>query len=138
MTAVFVDTDYWIAVVKPNDQWKDPADRAKRSLGQVRLLTTDEVLAEFLNALGKYGGYLRTQAVEMVRAINKNANITVVPQSRDSFVRGLATYENRSDKDYSLTDCISFNTMKAQGIQKVLSHDHHFQQESFVPLICKE
>lgn len=88
MKTVFADTLYWVTIVRPNDQWEEPAKRAKSLLGNVRLLTTDEVLAEFLAALSGGGEHLRLQAVKMVRAILANPNVKVLPQSRDSFLRG--------------------------------------------------
>ncbi len=135
MKMVFVDTPYWLAIVHPNDQWRDAAERAKSSLGKVRLLTTDEVLAEFLTGLGKWGEHLRRQAVKMVRKIQANPNVRVIPQSRDSFLRGLELYEQRLDKDYSLTDCISMNAMRAESVSQVLTCDRHFAQEGFEVLI---
>jgi hypothetical protein len=51
MKAVFADALYWIARVKPNDPWQDAARRARDALGNVVLVTTDEVLTEFLAAL---------------------------------------------------------------------------------------
>ena len=135
MKAVFVDTVYWIATVLPADQWKEPAKKARDALGAVRLVTTDEVLTEFLAALSGHGENLRRLAVKMVRAILDNPNVKVVPQSHDSFLRAIELYEQRPDKGYSLTDCISMNFMKAEGITEALTNDHHFQQEGFTVLV---
>ena len=135
MRKAFADTLYWLAVVSPSDPWKESAERAKGSLGPARLVTTDEVLAEFLAALGKGGPILRHKAAETVRAIMKNVNVTVVPQSRDSFLRALDRYEGRHDKAYSLTDCSSMNVMDQEDIRDVLTNDHHFEQEGYNVLI---
>jgi len=97
----------------------------------VRLLTTDEVLTEFLAALSCGGERFRGQAVKMVRAILDNPNVKVLPQSRDSFLRGVDLYEQRLDKEYSLTDCISMNAMRSECITEVLTNDRHFAQEGF-------
>jgi predicted nucleic acid-binding protein len=43
----------------------------------------------------------------------------------------LLLYEARLDKGYSLTDCISMETMRYQGITDVLTNDAHFEQEGF-------
>lgn len=48
---------------------------------------------------------------------------------------GLDLYGARPDKGYSLTDCISMQTMRDRGIVEVLTHDHHFEQEGFVLLL---
>lgn len=125
MKTVFADAHYWIAIVNPNDSWAEAAKKARSSLGEIFIVTTDEVLTEFLAALSK-GEHMRKQAAKMVR---------VIPQTRDSFLKGLTLYENRSDKEYSLTDCISMNVMKAESLVEVLTKDHHFEQEGFTVLI---
>jgi predicted nucleic acid-binding protein len=134
MKSVFVDSHYWIAMVNPGDQWANTAKAAKSSLGDVFIVTTDEVLTEFLAALSK-GEHMRKQAAKMVRAILVNPNVRVIPQTRDSFLKGLTLYENRSDKEYSLTDCISMNVMRSESIVEALRHDHHFEQEKFTVLM---
>lgn len=131
MKTAFADTAYWIAIVHPNDQWKESAKRARSRLGEVRLLTTDEVLTEFLTGLSAGGEHLRRQAVKMVRGILDNPNVKVVPQSRNSFLRGANLYEQRADKTYSLTDCISMNAMRSEAVTDVLTNDDHFAQERF-------
>ena len=135
MKTVFADSLYWTAVVKPGDMWSGPARVARQGLGEAVIVTTDEVLTEFLAALSRGGPRLRSAAVEMVRAILSNPNVTVVPQTRDGFLEGLVKYDARQDKEYSLTDCISMNVMGAKGISEVLSNDHHFEQEGFAVLI---
>jgi len=137
MKSVFADSLYWIAVVGPRDPWGTAAASAKAALGEVRTLTTDEVLTEFLAALSTSGAALRQQAARMVRAIPSSPDVRVIPQSRDSFLTGLALYEQRGDKQYSLTDCISMNAMRAENVTEALTNDHHFEQEGFTVLMKK-
>jgi len=134
MKAVFADSNYWITTVNPNDQWNEAAKKAKSLLGNVILITTDEVLTEFLTALSR-GEHLRKQAARMVHIIMENPNVKVVPQTRESFLKGLSFFEDRYDKEYSLTDCISMNVMKNESINEVLTNDHHFAQEGYSVLI---
>ncbi len=138
MKAVFVDTLYWLATVIPRDQWKEPAEKATASLGKARLVTTDEVLVEFMNSMRKGGETLRLKAVEMVTAILDDPNTTVIPQSRASFLKGIDFYKERTDKEYSLTDCISMCAMKNEGLKEVLTNDPHFAQEDFAVLITRK
>jgi len=138
MKTVFADTLYWVAIVRPNDQWQESARRARASLGDTLILTTDEVLSEFLAALSSGPSHVRRQAVKMVRAILGNPNVRVLPQSRDSFLRGLELYERRPDKGYSLTDCISMNAMKGERVSDVLTNDPHFEQEGFHVLMSRK
>ena len=48
-----------------------------------------------------------------------------------SFEAGLRLYEARPDKGYSLTDCISMQVMRREGIREVLTFDRHFEQDGF-------
>jgi predicted nucleic acid-binding protein len=134
MKAVFADTVYWVAVARPDDQWSEAAHKARTSLGAVRLVTTDEVLVEFLTALSSTER-LRRVSAEMVRKIMASADVKVLPQTRDTFLSGVKLFEERSDKKYSLTDCISMNSMKKELISEILTIDNHFEQEGFEVLM---
>ncbi len=138
MKSVFADTHYWLALANPRDQWHEAAREARAILGTALLVTTDEVLGEFLTGMSRGGPELRQAAVAMVRKILANPNIRVLPQTRDSFLRALNRYEARRDKAYSLSDCASMNAMDAEGIREILTHDHHFEQEGFSVLIARD
>ena len=66
-----------------------------------------------------------------VRDMLEDPSIRVIPQSRDSFLGGITLYAARLDKGYSLTDCISMQTMRREGLTDVLTNDRHFEQEGF-------
>ena len=44
-------------------------------------------------------------------------------------------YQARPDKGYSLTDCISMEVMRREGLSEVLTNDEHFTQEGFTCLL---
>lgn len=136
MKTVFADSHYWIAIVNPHDQWAEAAKDARALLGEALIVTTDEVLTEFLAAL-RSGKQMRKQAAKMVRLILENPNVKVIPQTRDSFLKGLTFYESRNDKEYSLIDCISMNVMRNESLFDVLTNDRHFEQEGLTVLINK-
>ncbi|MGA9625610.1 MAG: PIN domain-containing protein [Bryobacteraceae bacterium] len=131
MRLVFADTLYWGAALHPHDQYRAQIIRAREELGEVHLVTTDEVLIELLDGLAQRGTHLREAATRAVRMILDDRRVTVHPQSRESFLAGLRLYEQRNDKGYSLVDCISMTTMRRQGILEILTNDHHFIQEGF-------
>jgi len=135
MKTVFADTLYWIAISNPNDDWHKQAVKVSSGLVEARLITTDEVLVEVLTFVAKGGLHSRAAAVALVKDILGDPNITVVPQTRDSFLSGLNLYESRLDKDYSLTDCVSMEAMRKRELTEVLTHDHHFTQEGFTILL---
>jgi truncated hemoglobin YjbI len=59
---VFADTLYWGAAIHRHDQYRGQAIRAREALGEVRLVTTDEVLTELLDGLAQRGTHLREAA----------------------------------------------------------------------------
>lgn len=134
MTAVFADTVYWIAVALPDDQWSSAAQAAKNRLQSEEIVTTEEVLTEFLTALAS-NPYSRAKAIELVQEVMESPEILVIQQSHDSFMRGLARYEQRPDKGYSLQDCVSMNVMERLNITEILTADRHFEQEGFIALM---
>ena len=102
------------------------------------MVTTDEVLTEFLTSLSRTGSALRQRAADAVQDMMDSGTIRVIPQSRQSFLDGLSRYKTRLDKGYSLQDCVSMNVMEAEGITEILTADHHFQQEGFTVLMKRD
>jgi predicted nucleic acid-binding protein len=137
MKRVFADTFYWVASITPSDPWHSITVQAVKALGQVNVVTTEEVLVEFLSAYAGRGEYLRKIAIQTVRSIMDNQQVTLVPQTHGSFLEGLSLYAQRADKAYSLVDCISMHTMREMGLTDVLTNDHHFTQEGFTVLISR-
>lgn len=123
---VFADTFYWIALTDSTD---DAHQHALLITGD--LVTTDEVLTEYLTFFCAAPESVRREVAATVEDILRDPSITVIPQSRASFLAGLELYRERADKRYSLTDCISMQTMRREGLTEALTNDRHFQQEGF-------
>jgi predicted nucleic acid-binding protein len=75
--------------------------------------------------------WLRNRAVETVREILYDPTVHITPQSHESFLSGFDLYAARPDKGYSLTDCISMQTMRREGLTQALTNDRYFEQEGF-------
>jgi uncharacterized protein len=129
---IFVDTFYWIARINPRDQWHQKATELSSSLKNAHLITSEEVLTELLNYFSDYGPETRQAAALIVHRIMDDSNILV---ATCSFRAGLALFESRLDKGYSMTDCLSMCIMSRHKAAEVLSHDHHFVQEGFITLL---
>ena len=126
MKAVFADTFYWIALTLPGD----PAyARAHQVTDDV--VTTEEVLTEYLTFFCAAPEYMRREVTANVGAMLIDPGVRIIPQSHDSFVAGFELYRARPDKGYSLTDCISMQPMRQEGLTEVLTSDRHFEQEGF-------
>jgi len=57
--------------------------------------------------------------------------VTIVSADQALFDRGVSLYNQRLDKMWSLTDCISFIIMQDHGLRDALTGDHHFEQAGF-------
>jgi predicted nucleic acid-binding protein len=68
-------------------------------------------------------------------AIINDASFHIVPASTELLARGIQFYRERPDKEWSLTDCISFVVMAEKGLSEALTGDRHFEQAGFKPLL---
>ena len=96
-------------------------------------MTTEYVLVEFVNLLSMPGR--RRLAHSVVANARANPAIQVVPATAPLFDAGLALHAQRSDKSWSLTDCISFVVMQQRGMTEALTGDRHFEQAGFTALL---
>ncbi len=132
MTAVFADTFYWVALADSADSAHRTALEFTPRLADATIVTTDEVLTEYLTFFATAPERFRSRAAEGVEKLMMTSSATrVIPQSRESFRAGLQLYRARPDKEYSLTDCISMQAMRREGLSEVLTNDRHFEQEGF-------
>ena len=67
MRLAFADTLYWGAALRALDQYRAQVIRAREALGDVRLVTTDEVLTELLDGLAQRGAICGKQP--LVRSV---------------------------------------------------------------------
>jgi predicted nucleic acid-binding protein len=67
--------------------------------------------------------------------LKRDDSVHIVPPTLDLYDAGLDLYARRMDKDWSLTDCISFEAMRRHQISDALTTDHHFEQAGFNVLL---
>ena len=125
MKAAFADTFYFAALLSEGDAAHELALEASRNTVS-RLVTTAWVLTELADGLS--APPMRRVCTELLASLWRNPNTTIVPPTQELFERGVALYAERSDKDWSLTDCISFVVMREMGISEALTGDRHFEQ----------
>jgi uncharacterized protein len=126
---VFADTFYWIALLNADDPDHDAVTAFDLSLERPPLVTTEEVLTEFLTYFSGRGTLFRKKAAAVAYALQDDQDVRLLPQTSESFSAGLRLYAERPDKEYSLTDCISIAIMKAEGMTESATGDRHFEQE---------
>lgn len=131
MPAIFVDSAAWIALLNTSDELHLQAQQVLAELRHqgVPLLTTDFVLLEVADALSAPA--FRGHTVRFVDSLRKQQVVRILPVSESLMNSGWTLYSNRPDKEWSLTDCISFVTMTAEGISDAFTSDHHFEQAGF-------
>ena len=131
MTTLFADTFYWIALADFSDSVHQRALALTAERATASIVTTDEVLTEYLTFFSTAPERIRREVAESVEDILASSIIRVIPQSRESFLAGLHLYRARPDKGYSLVDCISMQTMHKEGLTEALTNDRHSEQEGF-------
>ena len=135
MNAVFADAGYWIALLNPRDQLHTKALTVSNTLQGRPIITSQMVLTEFLNHYAALGQPFRQRAVQVVRSLQDDPDVEIVPQTEAQFIAALTLYTQRSDKEWGATDCASFLIMQERGITEALAHDDHFYQAGFIPLL---
>jgi predicted nucleic acid-binding protein len=132
---VFIDTSYVYALINPNDQWHARAITCQQILAaENRLLITSEfILTEIADGLSSIA--FREAASRSIRLFQARQDVEIVAASASLFSNGLNLFENRPDKNWGLTDCISFTIMKEYEIFESLTADDHFRQAGFKALL---
>ena len=131
MSAFFADTFYWIALTNPKDaahlakSWRSRLNSPLApSLRRMRCSQSFWPIALLIRSYAKR----LARPCFSFRTILTSASFR---QSRASFLDRLTLYNARPDKGYSLTDCISMQTMRREGLTEALTNDRHFEQEGF-------
>lgn len=128
---VFLDTGYLVALEDADDQNRRRAREHFGGLASMPTLTTasyvlDEVVT-FFNVRGRHA-----KAVEVGERLLGSPSVEMVHVDENLLRSGFGLLRDRLDKDYSLTDCVSFVLMRERGIFVAFAFDKHFEQEGFV------
>ena len=116
--AVFGDTWFYIALIDARDTHHEEATRYSRTLKEAQV-TTRWVLAELANFASSQSGH--QAAAGLIRRLEVSRRVRIIEESDQLFEQGLGLYEQRSDKEWSLTDCISFVVMQREGLREFIS-----------------
>jgi len=139
MNAVFLDTGYVLALELSNDQNHRAAVKHWRSIRKrlPPLVTTSYVFDEVVTYFNSRGYHAK--AVEVGNRLLTSPSVQFVQVDEGLFKEGWHYFQQHQDKDYSLTDCISFVVMKRFGIETAFAFDQHFVQAGFkrVPQVAR-
>ena len=135
MPEIFLDTAYAIALSAPTDEHHQQALQlaGRLELQQTRIVTSRAVFLEIGSALAKLR--YRKAAVQLLQSLEDDPAVEIVPLTEELYRRALLLFADREDKEWSLTDCLSFLIMQDRQIQAALTTDEHFQQAGFRALL---
>jgi uncharacterized protein len=132
MKTVFADTSFYIALLNQRDEHHHRAYQfANEHPGD--FVTSAWVILELADYLCDAKN--RSLFLSMYEDLCADERVTIVPLSTDLFDRGIKLYAARPDKNWSLTDCISFSIMERLELREAAAADHHFVQAGFVALL---
>lgn len=134
MRRVFADAWFYIALLDPYDAGHAKALQACEDESITGIVTTHWVLMEVANMLST--SKARTRCAAFLRELDAASETQIIAASDALFRRGLSLYEERPDKAWSLTDCISFLVMSDEHLSESLTGDHHFEQAGFTALLA--
>jgi hypothetical protein len=130
---LLLDTTFVQALLNRRDQYHAQAKALLPRLRNAReIWVTEAVLVEIGNALSNLD---RSAAVRFIEECYKTANIHVVSVDTQLLKHALRLYQDRPDKGWGLTDCISFVVMKEHGLRAAMTADDHFRQAGFQVLM---
>ena len=135
MNLLFADTSFFVAYLNPRDVNHAVATEYMTTSDD-QIVTTQWVLAELGNFLAE--GPNRRLFGPLVRALSSEGRFEIVAADDESFARGFELFVRRPDKEWSFTDCVSFEVMKDRDLTDALTADHHFEQAGFTLLLKKK
>jgi len=125
---VFLDTYGLIAWINTRDA-AHPRVKSYLDSYSGKIVTTEWVLLEFADAFSL--SKAKPFALEAIKRIHRLPMFQVVGFEPTIYQAGFDLYESRLDKDWSLTDCVSFVVMTQHSLLEALTADHHFEQAGF-------
>ena len=128
MRHIFLDTSYLIALINRQDEHHDMAKAwAERLLAeQICSHLSVPIMFEIADGFARLGR--REIGISLLEQISRAENYIVHPFRAATYRNAFALYLSRRDKEWSLTDCYSFELMKELELVDALTADRHFEQ----------
>lgn len=80
---------------------------------------------------------VRSRVAAFFEHLVRDPRYLIVGESDEWFDRGLARYDARRDKHWSLTDCISFVVTEQEGLREALTGGGHFVRAGYVAVFAE-
>lgn len=94
------------------------------------MFTSEAVVIEIGNGLSKIK-WKKIAHNWIARIIKSKTIFRVIPTTTAILNKAIDLYGSRLDKEWGLTDCISFIVMQKYNLKRALTVDHHFEQAGY-------
>lgn len=131
MSWVYADTFYFLALLNQTDAAHHKAIEYSKRID--KLVTSEWILTEVADGLAV--SRHRHVLAQLRQELLADSDVRVVPLDMQTHQAGIDLFVSRPDKEWLLTDCISFVIMERDGIREALTGDRHFEQAGFTALL---
>lgn len=132
---VFFDTSYIVALENRDDPHHSRAKQIDRQLiaENAVLLLHWGILLEIGDGYARIGR--REKGMRLIERIRSEQGYQLFAVTDSILDAAIRLYCARPDKEWGLTDCVSFAVMNQEGIVEALTADEHFRQAGMTPLL---
>ena len=130
---VLLDTSFILALENRSDTHHERAKILDRELlkESATVVLHWGIVLEIADGYARLGR--RAKGQQLLQKID--AEYPIFPITESLYQQALALYRARHDKEWSLTDCLSFVLMQREGIHDALTADPDFRQAGFAALL---
>ena len=134
----FMDTSFVLALENQDDAFHGVARQlaADCSRDNTTLVLLWGIWLEVLDGFARLSR--RPKGIELLRRFYDEQVYHTYRLNKSLFDQATALFAARLDKEWGLTDCVSFVLMRQLGISEALTADQHFIQAGFRALLLEE
>lgn len=132
---IFLDTSFIVALENRDDPVHERAKQLDRELleSQAVMVTHWGILLEIGDGYSRLGR--RAKGSYLLTHLLTESAYELQPLTAEVLSAAMSLYIERPDKEWGLTDCVSFVVMQQRGLIQALTADEHFSQAGFQALL---
>jgi predicted nucleic acid-binding protein len=137
VNSIFMDTAGFLALWDAADEHHERAVRLQTDVARKgrRFLTSDYIVDETVTLL--LVRHSHAAAADFLQTVVASESLQVQWVDSNRFDGAARLFIRHNDKEWSFTDCVSFELMRELKIQDAFTTDHHFRQAGFNPMLEK-
>jgi predicted nucleic acid-binding protein len=129
---IFVDTSFWIAWARSDDDRHREATSLMVAYGNDSLLTSNHVRGEAWTFLRRRYGH--RAAVGFLERLDRSSRLRLAFVPEELEAEALRWLRRHDEREYSFVDATSFALMRSLRIKKALTFDGDFAAAGFTEL----